>query len=299
MSYEEKDKSVHDGEPIECYEFIADHKTWRYTSSQYPVTVAGELYTPLAMTRTAIDVGSVIDDLTTMDFNIPADHEIAKTFCYTVSPKNLLIKVRSVQEGDDYSTDFKIEWTGEISGARASGHWATIKTNSKIQTKLNGNLSSVYYQKTCNHVLFDERCKVIRDDFTESAVVTKVQGQIITVDNMVFPDDGLIAGKMLNTRTGEIQGIISNDANILRVGYRFFDIVVGDTVELTQGCDHQRLGHCKNRFANTANYGGFDHVPEKNPFEQLNYQATTTTSTKVRTEQTKKLSIVPVSGHSS
>lgn len=296
MTYSQKDRSVQDGEPIECYEFVATHKTWRFTSYHTPVTVDGDLYTPLPIMRTAIVTGSIIDSLKTMDFQIPADHDLARTFCFTVSPKLLDVTVKRVHEGDDFATDFKVEWIGEISGGAAVGEWATIKTNNKLQTNLNGNLSMPYYQKICNHVLFDERCKVVRADFTETATVLKIQGQIITVDDMVFADDLLISGEMTNTRTGEVQGIISNDSDILRVGYRFFDLVVGDTVELTRGCNHLRLGDCKNVFDNVDNYGGFDHIPEKNPFEQLNYQTTTNTTTQVRGSQTGR--VIGIGGES-
>lgn len=289
MSYAAKDKSVSSGRPIECYAFVASHKTWRFTSYHEPITVAGSLYSPLPITRTAIETGSVVDTLATMDFNIPSDHELAKTFCFTISPKELIVTVRRVHEGDDYSTDYKVEWIGDLIGCSAAGHWSTIKTASLLQTKLNGNLSSVYYQKVCNHILFDERCKVVRADFTETAIVVKVQNQIITVDNMVFPNNDLVGGEMVNTRTGETQGIITNGTNILRIGYPFFDIVVGDVVELVQGCDHTRLGHCKNRYNNVANYGGFDFVPEVNPFQQLNYQAVTSVSESVRRQQKQVL----------
>lgn len=285
MTYAVKDKSISSGAPIECYEFVASHKTWRLTSYHQPVTVAGNVYTPVAITRTSIETGNVIDTSTTMDFSLPASHELAVTFCFTVSPKTLSVTVYRVHEGDDYSTDYKIEYKGELAGSSASGTWGTIKTASKLQTQLNGNLSSVYYQKTCNHTLFDARCKVVRSSFTVSANVTKVQSQIITVDNMVYGNSELVAGEMTNTRTGEKQGIIANTANVLKLGYRFFDIQVGDIVELTQGCDHMRLGHCKNRFNNVPNYGGMDFIPEVNPFEQLNYQTTTSTTTTIRKAQ--------------
>ena len=38
------------------------------------------------------------------------------------------------------------------------------------------------------------------------------------------------------------------------------DIQVGDYVQLTVGCNKNR-GHCKNRFNNFVNYGGFPHIP--------------------------------------
>lgn len=298
MSYAVKDKSIASGAPIECYEFIAPHKTWRYTSYHTQVTVAGQVYTPLPITRTAIEITSIIDAPATMDFNLPSDHEICQQYCYMISPKQLVVIVRRVHEGDDYATDYKIEWTGRYAGSTAMDKWGTIKTASILATELNGFLSTVFYQKSCNHVLYDERCKVLRDDFTEEAIVTRIQNQIITVDDMVYADDDLVGGIMTNTRTGEQQGIISNDANVLRIGYPFFDLILGDTVELTLGCDHDRLGHCKDRFNNVDNYGGFDFVPEINPFEKLVYTTSTRTDTSAQGDIDYKMQIPAVSGKS-
>lgn len=289
MSYEQKDRSVDDSAPVECYEFVAPHKTWLVTSYHEQVTMAGKTFDPVPITRTALETGSVVDTLTTMDFNIPSDHEIARTFCYTISPRELDVVVYSAHEGDDFSTEYRVEYQGEMSGARASGKWATIRTASKLQTRLNGNVSSVYYQRTCNHVLYDERCKALRENFTETATVLKIQSQLITVNDPVYADNELVGGMMTNTRTGEQQGIISNGGQLVRIGFPFFDLVDGDVVELTLGCDHLRLGHCKNRFNNVPNYGGFDFVPDKNPFEQLNYEAVTSTTSRVRSEQEREI----------
>lgn len=288
MTYALKDKSVHDGAPIECYEFIAPHKTWRFTSFQSEVTVVGQVYTPLPITRTGLETSNVIDGTITMDFNIPADSEMAKDFCFAKSPRSLRVVVRRVHDGDDFLTDYSVEWDGTLVGATALGNWGVIKTGSVVQSKLSSYLSSVFYQRNCNHVLYDARCKAIRADFTETAVVTKIQGQIITVDDMVFANDELILGEMTNTRTGEAVGIISNTANVIRIGVAFFDIVVGDTVELTRGCDHMRLGDCKTVFDNVDNYGGFDHVPEVNPFEKLDFTARTIITTKVKRDYEKE-----------
>lgn len=298
MSYAVKDISVHDGAPIECYEFIASHKTWYLTSYHTAVTVDGQEYTPVPLTRTALELTSVIDSPRTMDFNVPSDHELARTFCFGISPKELEVVVRRVHEGDDFATDFRIEWRGYITGTALAGKWGVIKTTSLIQTQLNGFLSSVYYQKSCNHVLYDVRCKAVRADFTEEAIVTLVQSQIITVDDQVYADGQLVNGTMTNTRTGEQQGIIDNTNNEILIGYPFFDIIVGDTVELTLGCNHQRLGDCKVRFDNVVNYGGTDFVPEINPFEKLAYVSTTTTEIEADGDLSFRIPIRVVGGTS-
>lgn len=281
MTYDTRDRSVADSEPIECFKFEAPHKTWYLTSYNEAVTVDGDLYEPTSgLTHTAFEVSSVLDSLTTVDFKLPSSHELARHFCFGLSPRFLLITVKTAHKDD--LANFKVEFTGRILGTGAEGEYGVIKTGSITQTELDDFLSSVFYQKTCNHVLFDERCKVLRATFTQTAIVVKIQGQIITVDDMVFAADELILGEMTNTRTGEKVGIVSNAANVIGVGFRFFDLIVGDTVELTQGCNHLRLGHCKTRFNNVDNYGGFDFTPEVNPFEELDFTARTIVTIKTK-----------------
>jgi hypothetical protein len=127
----------------------------------------------------------------------------------------------------------------------------------------------VFFQRVCNHVLYDARCQAVKSSFTATTTVTLVRGQTITVDNDGYGDGELAIGNMKNLRTGEERGIVTNALNKVTVNYAFIDIVEGDTVELTLGCDHLRLGHCTTRFNNVVHYGGFDFIPSTNPFADL------------------------------
>lgn len=277
-----KDTSVQDGMPIECYKFISPIGTFRYTSNPRQVTMGGEVYDPLPVTRTTIEVSSVIDTLSSMDFNLPADHDLVAAYCFEDAPESLRVEARRGHQGDDLSTEFTVEWVGEWTGASVSGMWATFKTGSVLQTKLNGNTSSVYYQRICNHILFDVRCKVVRADFTKTTTVDVIQGQLITVDDDQDVNGYYNGGDIVNTRTGERRSIVSNTDNVIRSNSRFYDLIVGDTVELTPGCDHVRLQDCKNKYDNVVNYGGFDFVPTHNPFTDLPTQSWVTTEVKTQ-----------------
>lgn len=271
--------------PIECYEFVTSNGTFRVTSYDQPITVAGLLFNPLPITRTAMEVAAITDNLVTVDFNVPITSDIAKACAFLDTPKDLTVTVYRVNEGDDYATEYTIEHTGEFAGASTSELWATIKTGSILQTKLNGQASSVYYQRVCNHLLYDERCKMVRADWTVTATVVKIQAQKITVDDDGGINNYLRGGEILNTRTGEKRAIIGNTDNAILAGLKFIDIVIGDTVELSRGCNHLRLGDCKNVFNNVTNYGGFDFIPDKNPFETFNDGLLQTVTTEVKRQR--------------
>lgn len=291
MTYKTKDRSVQDGQPVEFYKFSGMFGAFRYTTEPEPAICAGEVYYPIegGISRSHIEIGPVVSSPISMDFTLPANSEVAKLYCFKTSPEELKVEVFRAHRGDDWNTDYEVEWIGHGLDTTVSGRSAVIRTGSLLQTKLQGNVASVYYQRMCNHILFDERCKVDRAAWTYSATVTKVQNQLITVDDDLANNDDLKAGEIVVARTGEKRGIHSNTNNIIAISYPFIDIEVGDTVEITFGCDHKRTGHCKQRFNNVANYGGFDFIPLVNPFQDLHFDAYVTEH--VKTEKAKRIHI--------
>lgn len=282
MTYAVKDVSIQSGAPIYCYQFVSDFVTWRYTSYNDPVTLGGNVYEPLQISHSAVEINDKLDTNASVDIKIPSRNDIAIAFAYIPSPRELKVTIFRAHEGDNLATDYKIEWAGYFVGAKAEGKYATIQTASIISSALNGNLATVYYQKICNHTLFDDRCQVNKASFTDSATITKIQGQLLTIDVSPYSNDEMEAGTIVNTRTGEQQGIIGNTGLQIRIGYPFYDLIIGDVMDITLGCDHLRLGHCKNRFNNVIHYGGMDFIPEVNPFEKLRLETTVNTTNTLR-----------------
>lgn len=282
MSYAQKDRSVQDGEPVEFYKFSSPLGVFRYTSDNQPASCDGELYEvlPGGITRTSVETGSVVDTVMTMDFTMPADSGVAKLYCYQTTPEDLIVEVRRAHRGDDWATDFAMEWVGIGLDTSVSKHEATIKTGSILQARLSGNVATVYYQRMCNHVLFDARCKVNRGDWVFDSTITKVQRQLVTVGNDWANNGALRGGELTNMRTGESRTIHDNLDDLITVSYPFGDAQIGDSVEITFGCNRARLGDCKLRFNNMANFGGFPFIPVTNPFTDLKFDGKIVTKIK-------------------
>lgn len=282
MSYAGKDKSVDKGAPVEFFKFYGNFGTFRYTSDDAPAMCNGELYLPIkgGVSCGAVETSSVADSVITVDITVPSNSGVALLYCFNKTPDNMTVEVRRAHRGDDWSVEFEVEWHGFALDTTVTGDYATIKTGSVIQAKLQGNVAAIYYQRSCNHVLFDERCKVNKADWTLEAVVTKIQGKLITVEEVPAGNGALKAGEIIIPRSSEKRGIYGNDENIITISYPFIDIEIGDAVELVYGCDHRRLGHCFSRFNNVANYGGFDFIPVTNPFVDLRFDTIVTETIK-------------------
>src|SRR5690606_30123677 len=155
----------------------------RYTSDNVPGVCDGELYLPLVggISKTTIETSTVSDSVVTCDIIIPASCELARLYCYEVTPDSLIVEVRRAHRGDDWNTEWKMEWYGFGMDTSTSGDESIIRTGSVIQAMLTGNIASLYYQRSCNHALFDSRCKVNKADWTQTTTIVKIQAQIITV----------------------------------------------------------------------------------------------------------------------
>jgi hypothetical protein len=267
MTYSSRDKSVYLGKPFECYEFIGPVGTFRYTSLPFEVTLGGELYQPLVVTRTAIVIGSIIDSPQTMDFNLPASHTLCQAYAGRYTPDYLVVNAYRSHYGEDLSTEYTIEWQGGAVGYLVKDEWFTIQTVSLIQSKILGVTSTIYYQYGCNNRVYDSVCQAVKADHQVSTTVVRLDNVLVRVQAQTYANDELTLGTIKLDRTGEERSIVSNTDNVLTISYPFLDLVPGDVVTLTQGCDN-KMTTCVNRFNNVQHFTGCRHIPVENPMDK-------------------------------
>lgn len=267
MTYATRERSVYQGQPLECYVFSGPVGVFRYTSMPFPITLGGNVYDPLPVTRSAIVIGAIIDSPQTMDFNIPSDHPLCKAYVGRYTPDFLDITTYRAHYGEDLSTQYTTEWQGQAVGYSVKDNWFTIQTVSILQSKILGVTSTVYYQYSCNNRVYDSVCKAVRAAHQTTATVVLVDNIIVDVSATGYPDGDLALGTMKLDRTSEERSIVSNVGARLTISYPFMDLIPGDTVTLTQGCDN-KMSTCVNRFNNVLNFTGFRFIPTSNPMDK-------------------------------
>lgn len=266
--YSDRETSIHDGEPIECYEFVGSYKTYRYTSGDLPVTVNGSVFTPVPIRRSNVKAGVYDEDNIKIDVEMPISVALVKDYGFQITPPRLMLTVYRVHRGTDYATDFAIFWKGLITTFSITNNKATITIPSIFGDAMSGNVPSVYYQSPCNHVLFDSGCKISRAANTVVTTVVAVDGNNVQIASAGgFPDGAFIGGEVADTSHNDRRMIVAHAADLLTVNYPFSNLLVGTTVEVTRGCDHGFNSDCKNKFNNQINHGGFPFIPAINPFQ--------------------------------
>lgn len=265
MTFDSSETSVDDATPIECYKFIGTLANYLYTSYHEDVTVNGEEYIAIPISRKKIKSGTHADDALAVDITMPDDTEVVQVYAYQNSPSRLDLEIRRVHRSDDIDSDSIIIWSGEVSSFNITGRKASLRVPSILSRALVGVIPSLYYQNQCNNTLYDFRCSVDRVSNTVTREIDSFDANTITVTVSIVEDD-YIGGEVVSI-TGERRMIISNTTIVLTMNFPFTTLSIGDNLDIARGCDHVFRGDCENKFLNTDNYGGFPYIPNLNPFK--------------------------------
>lgn len=252
--------------PVEGYKFIGTFKTYRYTSADTIQYIAGEEYLPIAVSRSRVKAGTQEDSNLSLDLTIPFDIDVVRDYAYAQTPPKLNLEVYRKQQDVATGDNYALFWKGLVRGFSVTGRTASVTVPSIFSLALQGEIPNVYYQVPCNHVLYDKRCKVDRAAHTIQATVAVVNHTQIQLVTPAGATSLYAAGEIVSGRNGERRLILNNDDVNIDIGYAFVDLVPGDTVFLSKGCDHS-LATCKAKFNNVINHGGFNYIPADNPFE--------------------------------
>lgn len=266
--YSDREISVHDGEPIELYEFVGSYQTYRYTSTDVAISFSGFTFVPLPIKRSAVKVGVHDEDNIEIRIELPITAGLVKDYGFQITPPRLELTIYRMHRGTNYNTDYSVYWKGKVSTLSIDNNKCTISVPSVFSNALQGNIPSVFYQGPCNHVLFDSGCKVSRALNSIVTTVTSISGSAVQVASVgTFPDGAFIGGEIADTSHNDRRMINAHASNLITVNYPFSNLAVGAQVEITGGCNHAYNGDCKLKYNNQINYGGFPFIPSINPFE--------------------------------
>jgi uncharacterized phage protein (TIGR02218 family) len=132
---------------------------------------------------------------------------------------------------------------------------------------LKNNVPAVKFQSPCNHFLYDAGCTIDKSLFRTGGTIATISadGTIVTVAAAASQVDNWFTAGYIEIGQ-QRRMIMLHNASTLNLLAPLFGVKVGDAVSIYAGC--MRDFHtCKLKFNNTANFLGFQWIPEKNPFK--------------------------------
>lgn len=265
MPFEVIEISQNDAEPIECYHFTYMGSDFAYTSAGIAVSLAVLDSRTISFSPTFIKRGKFgnSDDINKVNVEITVafNNPVYGLFLQWMEGY-VFIDIYRHHYNDSDSLPY---WRGRILSARQKGSEAILICESSFTTIKKPGLRRIF-QRPCNHILYDSHCTLSRTSFDVAGTVSVISGNTITVPIAA----GYGAGYFMSGYAvfgQEIRLIIVHSGALLTLNGPFSEnIEVGSSVMMYPGCDKQ-FSTCRDRFNNELNFGGFTHIPLKNPFK--------------------------------
>jgi uncharacterized phage protein (TIGR02218 family) len=265
MTYDTRERSIQDGQPIELYEFVRGGVTSRFTSADSDKVLSSQTYTSATLQRGEIET-SAERARNALRITCARNFPIADLFRVAPPTEIISLIVKRVHDGD---TDAAVIWMGRVLNCEWAGASATLNCEPVTSSLRRPGLRRKY-SRQCPLVLYSQglgQCNVNRAAHSTVTTVTGVSGLVLSVaalGSKPWPG-GFVEWE---TEAGPVERrFISEHSGLsLTLSQPFYGLSVGDEVTVSPGCTHTQT-MCNDTYSNGANYGGFPFVPRKNPFD--------------------------------
>lgn len=240
---------------VDLYHVSAGPQVWRYTSGEFDVQTATDLWEAKPIKRQDLSY-----DLKQTGLSIILPDDVAPFDIFkTITP---LLPITVIIY--DYPT-MGVKFKGDIKGVSydATKSIATVSIGS---TKFLGDTTAPNrtYSQSCPFDLYGQECGVDRAAYTITVANSTVNWIAPDkLENPAFAGQNLING-YIELDTGESQFITAQSGGTLQLLWAVATRDDAVTVKAVANCMKSTY-YCDTYFNNLPNYGGFPYIPTKNP----------------------------------
>lgn len=284
MAFNDKEISTQDGRLAALYRLDWGRTAWFYTSADRAITrdeeVNGETVAVTYLPKAVSDSGMTQGASSQNDFqmNGPSDLEIVRLFRGSPPSDTITLTVRRQHVGED---DAPIYWKGTVQNVKRPSDAKCVVIGQPISASLKRTGLRLCWTRECPHFIYDAGCKVLPADHAVAGMLRAFNGNTMTV--LMEPqedgwflggyveweasDEGTIERRMIEGQENisVLVAGMATPATVLKIMGLVDFITIGDAVTAYPGCSRVP-DICDGRFDNLENYGGFDKMPGKSPF---------------------------------
>jgi len=260
MALVDYEVSTHDGRPAECFKFNYLDNEWRYSSLDSEPEIDGEIYDSTYISRSKLNNENDMFK-TTLTVTTTLDNPVALLFRGWVESSVVLTLYKL--HLNDPDKEALVLWSGRVASCDFKKEVAELACVSLYSSTQKKGLVRPY-GRNCPHVHYaPNSCRLVEADHTVIRSVQGTSGNTITFDAAGLTE-GYYAGGSCTIGTAR-RMVLSNTSNSVTLMDGIAQAQAGDEAALVPGCDRS-IGTCRNKFGNNYNFGGFPHIPGKNPF---------------------------------
>lgn len=267
MPYEDFEKSIEDGQPIEFYAFVLGSNTFRYTNSaKDEMTPDGFIWKSAAISTDGIkQTGESTTDATA--FTMPSNITPAQIYATSPPSGNMVVRILKKQRAD---AEVRVAYVGEVSQVDFDAAGQAVMTCETLSASMQRTGLRLSWQRTCPYALYDPvTCKVDPEPLAVEIKILQVDGFWVRTDQTGAFPDGRFSGGFVRwaaaARGMEYRQIESHVGFDLKMFGVTNDLYVGQVLKVFPGC--QRTVAACQAFNNLGNYGGIPNMPGRSPFD--------------------------------
>lgn len=262
MSFDSREKSQYQGQPIEAFKFTQGDNIWLWTSADRDLVLPAGTFESTVIKRKEMEF-SQEDTGETMEFLVPRDNPVAELFIGSLPSTPISVTVyRAHREDEDLAITI---FSGRVEFGRFEESECTL-TASSLLSLMNRSIPSLNLQLQCNHALFSEGCRVNPSTARDSVVIDSVNGSSVVSSDFALRASGWFEAGRIETSEGLMGFIVKHIGDTIQLLTSIPGLAAGQTIWAYWGCDHLE-GTCENKFGNLANHLGWSRLPNKNPFD--------------------------------
>jgi hypothetical protein len=267
MTFDARETSLDQGEPITWFVFMRGSVSWRYCSADRDMVIGGNTYTAAPISRSAITTGSERRKLN-ITITLPKDLPVAANWRPYASCETIALTVGSIHYGDTVGV---VEWVGRVTAPQFNGGTLTLTAEPTRSAALRPGLKRAW-QRGCPLALYSQgrgQCNVNKAARALPATLTVVTGLTLTATAFGTLPSGRLAGGFIEWNRAsdgllEVRSISSHSGSSIDIDFGAADLAAALAVTAYPGCN-QTWADCT-YYSNTDNYGGDLFLPEQNPY---------------------------------
>lgn len=260
MNMQEKDALEQQTDNFETYLFTTATDTYRYTSYNEDVIIAGETFQKAPIQRSEYDQ-NIVEGTITVSIQAPITTLFAQ---YIAGMPFIPIQVEIRRYFANNTAQSVTVFNGEIVSVTIDKATANAECVSSM-AELNRKIPRVFMQSFCNNSLFGPVCYL---DWSDPAYYVDTLNTLVVDEN----DRTILESPLFDLRpanfytlgmtfySGEYRYITSHNANIIVLHFPYLNLVSGESIIVYAGCDKDPET-CHNKFNNIENFVGMPYIP--------------------------------------
>jgi uncharacterized phage protein (TIGR02218 family) len=260
MTYDARETSICEGEPVECFRFTSGARAWLYTSADQAVSLPLGVFQPATISRGELE-HSQEEISSEAEIHLPRTSEISAPFIAFVPTTPIGVSIFRAHRGGE--TDYVPIFIGVIGGVDFKGSEAVLRCV-PISQSLKRNIPALAYMPACNWAVFSDDCGLDRGAWVDLVNVTTVVGNTITSNDFALRPDGWYNAGYLQRANGDVRFVVAHDGAAVTVMSAFRDLAPLERISAYPGCAGSE-GACATKFDNLRRHFGFPRIPTVNP----------------------------------